>query len=312
MKSLLTLLSLAFISFQTIAQAEGFAESKNVDIFYQTFGEGEPLVIINGGPGFPSNHFVKIAQKLSEAGRQTIIFDQRGTGRSEMDFINGYTVTLNNMVEDMEALRKHLGIDKWTIMGHSFGGMYAMYYATKHPDMIKGMILSHSGGIDLEFANTFVANRSIRLTPTEQDSLNYWSRATNIAQHPNYARIGLVKAMAPSYVFDRSNIPDVVEGMTKSKFEPRINSLIWNELYRMNFDLREDLNDFEQPVLIVGGKQDLVGESTAYEIHMALQNSQLELINECGHYGWLDQPEKYFKIVEHFLVGLGNGKMVTN
>ncbi len=312
MRSLFTLFVLTLFSFQSFSQAEGFAESKNIDIFYQTFGEGEPLVILNGGPGFPSNHFVKLASKLSEAGRQTVIFDQRGTGRSEMPTRNISNITMDLMVTDMEAVRKHLGIQKWTVMGHSFGGMYAMYYATKHPEKVKGLVLSHSGGIDLEFLNTFPANRNMRLTQSERDSLVYWTNQENAQNQPNYARIGMAKAMAPAYVYDRKNIPAVVEGLTTlSKFEPSVNAIVWSDLQRMQFDLREDLKDFEQPVLIVGGRQDLVGESTAYEIHLAMRNSQLELMNECGHYGWLDQPKLYFEIIEGFLNSMKNSKMVV-
>lgn len=313
MRHLLFTLLLAFFSLPIFSQAEGFAESKDIDIFYQTFGEGEPLVILNGGPGFPSNHFVKLAQRLALAGRQTIIFDQRGTGRSEMSEVNNSNVTMDLMLEDMEAVRQHLGIEKWSIMGHSFGGMYAMFYASQFPEKVKSVVLSHSGGIDLTFLEAFPANRNIRLTQAQRDSLAFWTNPSNISKYPKYARIGKAKAMAPAYVYDEKNVPTVVEGLTKlSKFEPQINRLVWQNLRKMNYDLREELRTFQKPVLVVGGKQDLVGESTAYEIHMTLPNSQLELINECGHYGWLDQPTQYFNILESFLGNLKNAKMVCN
>lgn len=312
MRAFLTLICLTLLNyFSSFSQAEGFAESTDIDIFYQTFGDGEPVVILNGGPGFPSNHFVKFAQKLSDAGSQTIIFDQRGTGRSQVTEINNSNITMDLMVADMEAVRKHLGIEKWTVFGHSFGGMYGMYYATKYPKRIKSLVLSHSGGIDLEFANSFAANRNLRLSQTERDSFAFWTNPKNVQKYPDYARIGMAKSMAPAYVYDKKNVPTVIEGMTElSRYEPQINALVWQDLRAINYNLREDLRTFKQPVLIVGGKQDLLGESTAYEIHMALPNSQLELMNECGHYGWLDQPVQYFRIIETFLCTVSQTKMV--
>ena len=54
------------------------------------------------------------------------------------------------MVDDLEVLRKQLQIRQWIVLGHSFGGMLACYYATLFPENIEGLILSSSGGIDLE------------------------------------------------------------------------------------------------------------------------------------------------------------------
>ena len=68
---------------------------------------------------------------------------------SEMSTINNSTVTLDKMVADIEAIRNHLKIQQWVVMGHSFGGMMASYYATKHPENIQGIIFSSSGGVDM-------------------------------------------------------------------------------------------------------------------------------------------------------------------
>jgi proline iminopeptidase len=57
---------------------------------------------------------------------------------------------MSMMVKDLECLRQHLRLDRWIILGHSFGGMLARYYATIHPQRITSLSLSSSGGIDLE------------------------------------------------------------------------------------------------------------------------------------------------------------------
>nr|WP_238018460.1 alpha/beta fold hydrolase [Oceanobacillus jordanicus] len=78
---------------------------------------------------------------MLEENLQMIYLDQRGCGRSEHSPIQDYS--LERVVEDIEALRIHLGIEEWWIIGHSFGGILAVNYASKFPNRMKGMILSN-------------------------------------------------------------------------------------------------------------------------------------------------------------------------
>ena len=144
------LLSFILFSFQFVANAQQDAVIKNGDSFihYKTFGSGKPILIINGGPGMNSDGFDGIAKMLSK-NNMTITYDQRGTGRSTVEKIDNTTISMDLMVNDIEVLRKYLKIDQWIIFGHSFGGMLAAYYATVHPENIKSIIFSSSGGIDL-------------------------------------------------------------------------------------------------------------------------------------------------------------------
>ncbi len=278
-------------------QHEGMAPSRGVDIHYTIFGEGPPLLILNGGPGFPSTHFGALAQRLAGK-RQAIIFDQRGTGQSRLEELSSETLTLELMLEDIEALRRHLNIERWAVMGHSWGGMYAMSYAARYPERVDRLILSASGGIDLEFTRHLAANIRSRLSPEEYEQYQW---ALNNPGAPD-ARRKRLQAMAAAYVYHREHIPTVVRYLAdESEFVPEVNRLVWQELSRIGYDLREELSTFERPVLILQGRQDLIGESTAYEIHRALPLSQLELVNECSHYLWLDQPEAYFSRIEAFL-----------
>jgi len=98
------------------------------NLHYRTFGEGKPMLIINGGPGMNSDGFTYIAEALSKYNYQTITYDQRGTGKSQVEALNAKTITMDLMVQDIENLRTHLKIDQWAILGHSFGGILATYY----------------------------------------------------------------------------------------------------------------------------------------------------------------------------------------
>ncbi len=279
------------------SQEEGIIKNNDSQIYYRTFGKGIPILIINGGPGMSSDGFVGLATKLSQK-YKTIIYDQRGTGKSTIEKPDSTNITMNLMVNDIESLRKHLNIDKWIILGHSFGGMLASYYATIYPEHLSAMILSSSGGIDLELltAGNFISSR---LSKEELDELNFWRAKIDSGDTSHYAKLQRGKALASAYVFDKKNIPIIAERLTQGT--PLINSLVWSDLQKINFDCSKELASFDKPVLIIQGKEDIVPEKLALKAHRILKNSKMVLLKDCVHYGWLDQPDEYFGEINKFI-----------
>ncbi|NNF58906.1 MAG: alpha/beta fold hydrolase [Rhodothermaceae bacterium] len=278
--------------------AEGVAEAEGVALYYRLFGnrtpdDAVPLLVLNGGPGLSSEHFGGLARQLSQLGRgrTTITFDQRGTGRSRLARVDASTVTLAAMVQDIEALRAHLGVHEWIVFGHSWGGMYAMAYAVAHPERVRGLVLSASGGSDLEWTSHFQNNLRHRLGPERRTA---YDRATTRRER--------VEAMAAAYVFNPEHIPFVVESLSRpGASNPTVRSLVFQNLFQLEFDLRDDLARLERPVLILHGRQDVLGTLVPYKTHQALPNSDLVFLDACGHYLWLDQPEAYFEAIGDFL-----------
>ena len=287
----------------------GRAPSTGVELFYHGYGDGDgpPLLVLNGGPGVSSAHFAFLAGQLAglDGGRRVILFDQRGTGRSKLGELDETTVNLELMVEDIEALRRHLGVEAWTVMGHSWGGMYAMAYAVAHPGRVNGLILSASGGSNLDWLAYVGANLQMRLGPERRERYLHWNDPDVIAEDPEKANLERVRAMAAAYVYDPDNMPAVVAALSApGANDPRVRGLVYDDLERRAFDVREELGDFPAPALILHGRQDLLGELVPWETWRALPDAELVWINECGHYLWLDQPESYFAAIDRFLAGL--------
>jgi proline iminopeptidase len=283
-------------------EVSGYVDSHQAKIFYRIYGEGKPLLLINGGPGFPSNHFVPLAQELAKNKRQVIIFDQRGTGRSQLPKLDKTTVNMQLMIDDMEALRNHLQLPSWSLMGHSFGGVLAMSYAAKYPDYVDGMILSASGGIDLDFSQYITANIAVRLSPTQRNLLDYWSKQIRDNKDVDRAIEKRLEVNLAGYVFYPENRETIIKALTEtSQLVPIVNDLVWKDLSEQKYDLTDKLKNFQKPVLVIQGRQDFIGESTAIKINQTIPNSKLVFINECGHSIWLDQGEKYFSAIAEFL-----------
>ncbi len=124
--------------------SEGAIQRDGFVLHYRTVGSGTPVLLLSGGPGFEVDYMSGIAQELGSA-YKCILLEQRGTGRSRPPSPTGAQMTLQLFVEDIEAVRVSLNVDRLIVLGHSWGGMLAMAYAAAHPDRVRSLIL-----VDLE------------------------------------------------------------------------------------------------------------------------------------------------------------------
>ena len=283
------------------SQEDGFITTDDGVIHYQTYGSGMPLLIINGGPGLDCEGFAPLAELLSDT-YMTILFDQRGTGQSSLEKIDNTTITMELMLKDIEALRTHLQIQDWIVLGHSFGGWLAEYYASFYPEHIKGMILSASGGIDLEILDYVGANINIRLSEAQKESLNHWVEQIKQGDTSYHAKYKKGESLAPAYLYDRTFVPQLAERLAHVNLD--ITNLVYQDLHKIDFDCSDTLRDFARPVLIIQGRQDIVGPEIAYKAHSVLKNSKMVFLNECSHYGWLEQAELYKAEVTQFIASI--------
>jgi len=285
-----------------IAQTSKIITTNSGSIHYKTYGKGEPLLIINGGPGIACEGFSSLAT-LFKDDYMTILFDQRGTGKSNLKTIDSTTVSMNLLIDDIETLRNHLNIKKWVVLGHSFGGFVAQHYASKHSDRIKGMILSASGGIDTEIFSYIGDNVHIRMSDADRDALRYWNKKIAEGDTTYLTRYKIGELRAPTYLYGKEYIEQIAHRLTQSN--PEVRNLMLADLSKHKYDWSSSMSKFKAPVLIIQGRQDLVGSETAYRAHNVYSTSKLVLLNKCGHYGWLEQEERYVNEIKAFIESLG-------
>ena len=96
-----------------------------------------PIVLLHGGPGATNHDFHP--HFLGRENFLVITYDQRGTGIS--DYVKGEGYSSPQAAADLDNLRLALGIKKWVVSGHSYGGLLAQYYATKYPENLAGLAL---------------------------------------------------------------------------------------------------------------------------------------------------------------------------
>ena len=115
-------------------------DANGVMIYYKMLGRGEPLLILHGGPGASHDYFLPYLLPLARH-HKLIFIDERGSGKSQkLEDLPAYTV--ENMVEDVEAVRQGLGLGKISLLGHSYGGALAQAYALKYQGNLSHLILA--------------------------------------------------------------------------------------------------------------------------------------------------------------------------
>jgi proline iminopeptidase len=298
-KYLILILISYFLTTSIHAQDSHFIPIPDGVIHYRVFGKGKPIVIINGGPGMNSEGFSNFAQQLSGEGYLCIIFDQRGTGKSVINRVDTSSLNMANMVEDMEVLRRHLKIKQWTVFGQSFGGLLAAQYAYTYPKSIEKLVFSNSGGLNLEFLGYVGQRIEKNLSASERDSLQYYNRLLTNEPTNNYYLRRRAMHLSSAYLFQKEFIPTIAERLLQANLS--INQLIYSDLQKHKFNYVGKFSGFKKPVLIFQGLNDIISIETAKLIHKSFSKSTLIELERCGHYPWLDRPDRFWKELTTFL-----------
>jgi proline iminopeptidase len=252
-------------------------------------------MIIHGGPGGDHSGFKPALSPLAET-MQLVYFDHRGQGRSDRGDQALYTLDEN--VQDMEALRQHLGLGKIVSIGTSYGGMVAMAHAARYPASVSHLVLvvtaAHSGFI--RRAQEIVAGRGTAEQKAVCDTL--WAGAfetTEQLQH-YYA------VMGPMYSrrFDPS-VAEAVRGRATPSPEP-LNRAFGPEGFLRHYDLRPELGRIAAPTLILAGRHDWIcAPEFSEEIHQLIPGSQLRIFENSSHSIRVDEPERLIAVIREFV-----------
>ncbi len=274
--------------------------SHGLDIHYQVFGQGAPLLIIGGGPGDNAGRYRGLCELLAKNVR-CILVEQRGTGKSMPAVLDASTISVALTLDDFEAIRRQLGLKQWSVLGFSYGGYLASAYAQFFPASLSSLVLLGSVGLKFDGVPQFIDNVSSRLCAADRELAEYWSDPARMKADAKGATTEIIRAYMPGYFFDRKKSLLVSQVMKASDFDFEMGTWIFKDVVARDLDLALTKVAFSGPVLIVQGRQDPSGESVPLALANHYKDSQLVFIEKCGHYSWIEQPEKVLGAIGEFL-----------
>lgn len=285
---------------QPAAQVAGeYFLSKDAKIYYEKrgqSGDGTPIVFVHGGPGFDHQYFLSNSAITELAKKRPLIFyDQRGAGKSEK-VSDERAATLENGVEDLENLRRHLGYEKIAVAGHSFGGLVAMTYAVLFPDKVSRLILIDSvpANYDEEY-DTFAKDYPNEFQEMRSKRIEYLMGN----QDPKALRASIVAYMKMLF-HSAQNRDRFLAGSENYSYDLRVNSSVNNSAE--GFNITPGIVKLNIPTLILHGKHDSnITVESSEKIQKAIPNSRLVIFEKSGHLPFFEEPEKFVKTVEDFL-----------
>jgi proline iminopeptidase len=277
-----------------------------IRLYVREVGSGRPLVVVHGGPDFNHRYLVPELDRLAECCR-LVYYDQRGRGRS-FAVAAAIEVTMQSEVDDLDAVRRRLGLDTVALLGHSWGALVAMEYALAFPEQVSHLIVMNPAPASPDDAAILrerlragrSAEQSITISALESDP---GFQAGDIKADAAYYRIHFATALQRSGLLEvlvaRLRRDFTAEGIVAARaIEQRLYEQTWeNDRY----DLLTRLEQARHPTLVIHGDADLIPVEVARHIAEAIPNARLEVLDDCGHFAFLDQPERTEDVITRFL-----------
>lgn len=261
------------------------------------------MVILHGGPGFDHSYFLPQMENLSSH-YKLIFYDQRGCGRSSVKVDNA-TITMNQFVEDLEALRLFFKLDKMNLMGHSFGGLIAMRYAIKYPDHLNTLLLVNSSAASSAWRDSAFVFMEARKSPEVEKELSALKNTQGFIERKADTMSLFYKLAFKKSFYDHRKAEDL--NMTLQPTFPETNKLMDN-LFKdtsvTNYDLNTELRKLKVQTLIVGTEADVVPPLSVEDLHNNIKGSTYTFIESCGHFPFIEQPDLFLKAIDKFFLGL--------
>jgi proline iminopeptidase len=294
---LAAVLAIASAEAAVAAHGTGQVATPDGEIGYEVFGArgpALPVIAVNGGPGLSHAYLLMndLWPRIAKD-RMVVLYDQRGTGASRLLKADA-PQTMEAQVADLEALRSALKLERFALVGDSYGGMIAMAYAGEHPEHVAKLVLSDSAApswksmvhlLPQTFPDVEAADDA------EQTRLGAGSEAAARASlRAHFAMIFYSPAKRDAYLARMGDLG----------FEPQVSQAVSKATAEL--DLTPKLAGFAFPTLVITGRYDMnVAPLTAWRIAHEIPHASLVVFEKSGHLPAYEEPDRYRAVLTRFL-----------
>lgn len=287
------------------------------NIYTEILGEDSSnvLLFIHGGPGgIGVADFIQYQGERLSKNFKVIAPEQRGVWRSE-DVLQEESITLEDIIEDFEELRRKLHINKWSLLSHSFGGYLAAVYASLYPDSIECMIYE-SPSFDFALSERSMLNAAANeLTKLGNPILaeEYFEALKNIT---DYKKINKLLTKAIGQLGENCNNfmwfgddKHIIERIAVNTHDAK---RLWQKSTNTRMKLLKDwrvyndvfceLSNINKPSLLLKGKYDpITCEVQIEEFTKRACDKRVVVFDFSGHYIRIEEPDKYCEVITNYV-----------
>lgn len=262
-------------------------------------GRGYPLIILHGGPGLDHHMFGDYLDTLTDDYR-LILMDQRANGRSGRPPEDTWTLEQN--AKDVSLLAKAIGLDKFAVLGHSYGAFVALQHAVDFPGQAAQTIVS-SGVPGSRFLMSYVEQQLANFEPKElrQQVTDSWAREQQAQTEDEVA--ALLSDQLPFQFADPfdPHIAAYEQRTAGTVYSPEVLRKFSSEDYG-GIEVENRLGSISQPVLILAGRRDRTCSMEAAEFMAKnVPNAELVVFEKSAHMTFVEENERYVSTVRAFL-----------
>jgi pimeloyl-ACP methyl ester carboxylesterase len=255
----------------------------DISLYYEVYGGGVPLLLI-GGLGSDSSSWLGVVNEFSSY-FQTIIFDNRGCGRSDIAYGE---CTIRKMAEDVIKLLDFLKIKQAHILGHSMGGYIAQELAINYPDRINKLILESTAPVSSQRNNALFED--------------IYSQLKREGHSESWFKRWAVWLFSPKLIADSSFIDVFFKTSVEYPYLQKADGLKGQIEAIASFDARDRIGTIKAKTLILEGKDDiLIIPEEAKILAKNIPESIFQLLDGVAHCIHIENPKLFTDIVLEFL-----------
>lgn len=275
-------------------------------VWTKKVGNGKiKVLLLHGGPGFSHDYMECFEDFLPKEGMEIYYYDQLGCGNSDMPADTSLWNT-KRYVEEVEQVRKGLGLDKFYIVGHSWGTLLAMEYLDKYQSHVKGVVFSNMAPSIADYVDYTNTLKNKLFSTKDLALFDSLDRRKTYAS-PEYTELLMNKLYTK--VLCRLPIDKWPEPLSRA-FK-KVNQTIYVQMQGVdefhvtgnfkNWDFWSRLPNIKTPALVLGGLHDEMNPESMKKEGRLLPNSRTYLCPEGSHMAMYDDQQRYFSTLVTFL-----------
>jgi proline iminopeptidase len=279
---------------------------EGITVAVREAGTGAPVIALHGGPGFP-DYLSPDLEPLASSFR-LISYDQRGSGHSTV-VTDPTLLTAPAFVADLDRVRESVGIARVTLLGHSWGSGLAALYAIAHPDRVERLLLVDPMPPRAEpYMTAFSQTLQSRFTADDRTAMTAASARRQQAADADASDAcrAYYAVFIKGYLHSPADAARMRGDLCAAPAAAlrnfsNVNRSILGSLGA--FDFRPQLAAIRVPTLVIHGASDPIPMASAREWAASLADGRLLVIEQSGHFPFVERPEAFFPAATAFLKG---------